>query len=146
MATALRSGRLRGMDQTRLPNISTGKSNAYVWMSCGRPRKTAPVSTGEVRMRITSGMTVMTCSGRLIRSQYLTTGRNVSLALVSCDPWCSSCCRTGLCTRSAKASPAISRTGTWLIVADAAPVTMLVAPGPMEVRHAKAPSRLRSLA
>ena len=32
------------------------------------------------------------------------------------------------------------------MVADAAPVTMLVAPGPIEVRQAKAPSRFLSFA
>jgi hypothetical protein len=36
-----------------------------------------------------------------------------------------------------------SSTGRRLIVASAAPVTMLVAPGPMEVVQAKAPSRFR---
>ena len=45
--------------------------------------------------------------------------------------------------RVANVSPGSSSTGTWLIVASAAPVTMFVAPGPTDVVHANAPSRLR---
>jgi hypothetical protein len=40
-------------------------------------------------------------------------------------------------------SPGSSRTGRRLIVASAAPVTMFVAPGPIEVVHAKVDRRLR---
>ena len=55
----------------------------------------------------------------------------------------SSSCSTGLATRVAKTSPGSSSTGSRLIVASAAPVTMLVAPGPMEVVQASVDSRLR---
>src|SRR5215472_14699628 len=48
----------------------------------------------------------------------------------------SSCCKTGATLRRAKMSPGRRRTGRWLIVAKAAPVTMLVAPGPMELVQA----------
>ena len=40
-------------------------------------------------------------------------------------------------------SPGSSSTGSRLIVASAAPVTMFVAPGPIDVVHANVPSRLR---
>jgi hypothetical protein len=53
----------------------------------------------------------------------------------------SSSCSTGLATRVAKTSPGSSSTGIRLIVASAAPVTMLVAPGPIEVVQANARSR-----
>jgi len=46
-----------------------------------------------------------------------------------------------LATRVAKVSPGSSSTGIRLIVASAAPVTMLVAPGPIDEVHAKACSR-----
>jgi hypothetical protein len=46
----------------------------------------------------------------------------------------------------AKKSLGSSSTGIRLIVASAAPVTMLVAPGPMEAVQAKACSRFRILA
>jgi hypothetical protein len=44
----------------------------------------------------------------------------------------SSCCSTGATLRRAKMSPGSSSTGMRLMVAVAAPVIMLVAPGPME--------------
>ena len=43
----------------------------------------------------------------------------------------------------ANTSPGSSRTGSRLMVASAAPVTMLVAPGPMEEVHAHSCIRLR---
>ena len=54
---------------------------------------------------------------------------------------CSSCCSTGLATRVAKRSPGSSRTGRRLTVASAAPVTMFVAPGPIEVVQASVERR-----
>jgi len=58
----------------------------------------------------------------------------------------SSCCSTGAGQRFAKMSPGSSSTGRRLTVAVAAPVTMLVAPGPIEVVQAKVPSPRRALA
>ena len=52
---------------------------------------------------------------------------------MSCDEGDSSCCKTGATLRVAKMSPGKSKTGMRLIVARAAPVSMLVAPGPMEL-------------
>jgi hypothetical protein len=46
----------------------------------------------------------------------------------------------------AKTSPGSSSTGSRLMVAVAAPVTMFVAPGPMELVQAKVPSPRRALA
>ena len=74
----------------------------------GHATNAAPVSAGEVRARRASGSEVISCSGRLMRSQYRTTGRKVSLAVVSGECSFSSCWSTGACTRSAKESPASS--------------------------------------
>ena len=72
------------------------------------------------------------CSGRQMRSKNRDTGRNASLTLMSCAAGSSSCCSTGSATRVAKVSPGSSSTGSRLMVASAAPVTMLVAPGPTD--------------
>ncbi len=53
----------------------------------------------------------------------------------------SSCCSTGATLRRAKMSPGRSSTGSRLIVAPAAAVIMLVAPGPIDVVQAKVASR-----
>ena len=53
----------------------------------------------------------------------------------------SSSCRTVPGARVANTSPGSSRTGSRLIVASAAPVTMFVAPGPIDDVHAIALSR-----
>jgi hypothetical protein len=55
----------------------------------------------------------------------------------------STCWSTGWGARFANVSPGSSSTGSRLIVASAAPVTMFVAPGPTDDVHANAPSRLR---
>jgi len=55
----------------------------------------------------------------------------------------SSCWSTGCGARVANESLGSSSTGRRLIVASAAPVTMFVAPGPIEVVHANVASRLR---
>ena len=55
----------------------------------------------------------------------------------------SSSCSTGDAARVAKMSPGSSSTGSRLMVARAAPVTMLVAPGPTDAVHASVESRLR---
>jgi hypothetical protein len=97
---------------------------------------TAPVSTGSVSTRIADSSAAGSCSGRLTRSQYRDTGRKASLTETSMLVGSSSSCRTGFATRVAKTSPGSSSTGIRLTVASAAPVTMLVAPGPIEVVHA----------
>ena len=55
----------------------------------------------------------------------------------------SNICSTGCGVRVANVSPGSRSTGSRLIVAAAAPVTMLVAPGPTEVVQANVPRRLR---
>jgi hypothetical protein len=104
---------------------------------------TAPVSAGSVSTRIASSAALTICSGRSMRSKKRDTGLKQSLteSVASCGA--SSCCRTGCGARVANVSPGSSRTGSRLTVASAAPVTMLVAPGPTDVVHAYAPSRLR---
>jgi hypothetical protein len=88
----------------------------------------------------------MICSGRATLSQYLDTGRKQSLTvrLPSCGV--SSCCKTGSGPREAKTSPGNSSTGSRFMVDRAAPVIMLVAPGPIEEVHAKAERRFFILA
>ena len=58
----------------------------------------------------------------------------------------SNCCKTGATLRRAKMSPGSRSTGSRLIVAVAAPVTMFVAPGPIEVVQASVLNRLLCLA
>ena len=55
----------------------------------------------------------------------------------------SSSCSTGLATRVANTSPGSNSTGSRLTVASAAPVTMFVAPGPIDDVHASVDSRFR---
>jgi hypothetical protein len=86
------------------------------------------------------------CSALLMRSQYRDTGLKQSLTEISRVDGDSSCCRTGSGRRVAKMSPGSSSTGSRLIVAPAAPVSMLVAPGPIELVHANALSLLLALA
>ena len=93
---------------------------------------TAPVSTGSVSTRIAASRADGSCSGRLMRSKKRDTGRKASLTETSSERGSSSSCSTGLATRVEKMSPGSSSTGRRLIVASAAPVTMLVAPGPIE--------------
>ena len=66
-----------------------------------------------------------------------------SLTETSPRPGASSCCSTGSGRRDAKTSPGTSSTGSRLTVASAAPVTMFVAPGPIELVQTSAPSRLQ---
>ena len=110
------------------------------------PSVTAPVSAGEVSTRIASGRAVTICSGRWMRSQYRETGRKQSLTETSWVWADSSCWSTGATLRRAKISPGRSSTGSRLIVAAAAPVTMLVAPGPIDVVHASVRNRFEVLA
>ena len=101
---------------------------------------TAPVSTGEVNTRIASGKEVINCSGRLILSQYFDTGLKQSFTEISCDILLSNCCNTGATCLVAKISPGNNSTGIRLIVAVAAPVIILVAPGPIEEVQTIAPN------
>ena len=107
---------------------------------------TAPVSAGSASTRIALSSADGSCSGRSMRSKYRDTGRNVSFTEAPCQAGSSSCCSTGAGARVAKMSPGSSSTGSRLIVASAAPVTMLVAPGPIEEVTARADSRLRARA
>ena len=58
----------------------------------------------------------------------------------------SSCCSTGATFLREKISPGSSSTGMRLMVAVAAPVIMLVAPGPIEEVQANVLRRFRALA
>ena len=86
------------------------------------------------------------CSGRHTRSKNRDSGRNASLTEMSYPQGSSSSCSTGLPTRVAKMSLASSSTGSRLVVASAAPVSMFAEPGPIDAVHASACSRLRALA
>ena len=97
---------------------------------------TAPVSAGSVSTRIASSAALTSCSGRCTRSKKRETGLKQSLtdSVASCGA--SSCWSTGWGARVANVSLGSSSTGSRLMVASAAPVTMFVAPGPTEVVHA----------
>ena len=137
------SGRGRGTYQVRSVKRSSGQSWASACTSCGSARVTAPVSAGSVSTRIAASSADGSCSGRLIRSQNRDTGLNASFTLTSYERGSSSSCSSGLAARVAKKSLGSSRTGMRLMVASAAPVTMLVEPGPIEAVQAKACSRFR---
>ena len=145
-ASAAGSGTGRGTCQTRGANSSPGQSKASVCTSCGRAIVTAPVSAGSVSTRMAASSADGSCSGRQTRSKNRETGRNASLTDTSWAPGCSSSWSTGGATLVANTSPGSSSTGSRLIVASAAPVTMFVAPGPIEEVQAKADSRLRARA
>ncbi len=102
---------------------------------------TAPVSAGSVSTRIAPSSAGTSCSGRSIRSQNFDTGRSVSLTVLANVRSSSSCWSTVPGPRVANTSPGSRSTGSRLIVASAAPVTMLVAPGPMLDVHASVCSR-----
>ena len=104
---------------------------------------TAPVSAGSVSTRIAERAASISCSGRSTRAKKRDTGRRQSLTDTFASCATSSCCSTGCGPRVANVSPGSSSTGSRLTVASAAPVTMLVAPGPTDDVHAHAPSRLR---
>ena len=135
------SGSGRATCQTRLANSSTGQSYASACTSCGKQTVTAPVSAGSVSTRIAASSADGSCSGRHTRSKYCDTGRKQSLTVTSPAYGSSSSCSNGDAPRSAKVSAGSSSTGSRLIVASAAPVTMLVAPGPTLVETAQVCSR-----
>ncbi len=124
------SGSGRATCQTRFSNSSTGQSYASACTSCGKHRVTAPVSAGSTSTRIAASSAEGNCSGRQIRSKYFDTGRNASLTVTSPEFGSSSSCSSGEALRSANVSAGSSSTGSRLIVARAAPVSRLVAPGP----------------
>ena len=76
-----------------------------------------------------------------MRSKKRDTGRKQSFTDIVASCGASSCWSTGWGARVAKVSPGSSSTGRRLTVASAAPVTMLVAPGPTELVQANVPSR-----
>ena len=142
-ASTTGSGTGRGTCQTRGANSSAGQSRASACTSCGSARVTAPVPAGSVSTRMAPSRADGSCSGRQTRSKNTDTGRNASFTDTSRAAGCSSSCRTGVATLVANTSPGSSRTGSRLMVARAAPVTMFVAPGPTDEVHAQADSRLR---
>ncbi len=81
-----------------------------------------------------------------MRSQYRETGLKQSFTPMSWVDGDSSCCSTGATLRRAKISPGSSSTGRRLMVASAAPVIMLVAPGPIDEVQANVRRRLLVLA
>jgi hypothetical protein len=81
--------------------------------------------------------------GRLMRSKKRDTGRKASLTETSSERGSSSSCSTGLADARGEDVAGSSSTGRRLIVASAAPVTMFVAPGPIDDVHASVDSRLR---
>ena len=131
------------MCQTRFSNSPSGNSKASAWTSWGSARHTAPVSAWSVSTRVPSSSAPASCSGRFTRFQYFDTGRKESFTVVSPSQGSSSCWSTGWGARVANTSPGRSSTGSRLTVASAAPVTMLVAPGPIDVVHASVDRRLR---
>ena len=95
--------------------------------------KAGPQSAGSSMVFTALGRAWTTWAGSVIRSQYRTTARKASLTVVPGAPKCSTCWRTGSGIRWSKVSPASSSSGSRLAMATAAAVTMLVAPGPMEL-------------
>src|SRR5215218_5424907 len=130
------SGSGGGTCQTRFFNKSVGQSYASACTSCGKHSVTAPVSAGSVNTHIAESKADGSCSGRQMRSKYLDTGRKASFTVTSPESGSSSSCNSGEALRSAKVSAGNSSTGSRLMVAKAAPVNMLVAPGPTLVETA----------
>ena len=92
-----------------------------------RPGRSAPASRRAARTG--------SCSGRQTRSKNRDTGRNASLTDTSCRAGARAPAAPAAPTRVAKMSPGSSSTGSRLMVASAAPVSMLVAPGPIDAVH-----------
>ncbi len=97
---------------------------------------TAPASVGSVSTRIAPSRACGSCSGRHTRSKNRDTGRNASFTEMSYPLGSSSSCSTGLPTRVAKMSLGSNSTGSRLVVASAAPVSMLAEPGPIDAVQA----------
>ena len=135
------SGRGLRICHSRSAKNSSGTSIVSAWTSSGRQIVTAPVSAGSVNTRIAPRSELKSCSGRLMRSKNLESGLNASFTDIVRSYGCSSCCSTGSDTRFAKVSAGKSRTGNLFVVATAAPVNILVAPGPTEDAQAKVARR-----
>jgi hypothetical protein len=140
-ASAAASGSGRPTCQVRSANSSTGQSKASACTSCGKHSVTAPVSAGSVSTRIADNRAPGSCSGRQMRSKYRDTGRKASFTVTSPDAGSSSSCSSDPADRVAKVSAGSRSTGSRLIVASAAPVSMLVEPGPTLVDSAQVCSR-----
>src|SRR5690625_4614715 len=140
------SARIRGIRHTLFSKRDVGKSNASVCTSWGRQIVTAPVSSGDVSTLNASSIDHASCSGLLIRSQYLETGLKASLTVTSCPNGYSSSCRTGPTFLFANVSLGRSNRGIRLMVAVAAPVIILVEPGPTDAVQASACIRYFALA
>ncbi len=131
MAITDRSGSGRATCQVRSANSDSGQSNASACTSCGSAMVAAPVSTGSVSTRIAPISADGSCSGRHTRSKNRDSGLNASLTVTSLSCGSSRSCSTGALTRVANVSDGSSSTGSRLMVASAAPVSMFVDPGPM---------------
>ena len=107
---------------------------------------TAPASAGSVSTRMAPSSAAGSCSGRHTRSKNLDSGRKASLTEMSYPLGSSSSCSTGLAARVAKMSLGSSSTGSRLVVASAAPVSMFADPGPMDAVQASTCSRLLAFA
>ena len=135
------SARGRRMCHSRSAKNSSGTSMISACTSSGRQIVTAPVSTGSVSTRIAPKSAEKTCSGRCTRSKKRERGLKASLTEIDASCGTSSCCNTGSDERLAKVSDGSKSTGKRFVVATAAPVNILVAPGPTEAAHAKVARR-----
>ena len=135
---ALDPGRLRGrsaMCQVRSANSSTGQSWASACTSCGSATVTAPVSTGSVNTRIapSSATRKLLGPGHPVEEpgqgpERVVDGEVAAVRLLEL-------LQTGAATRVAKVSEGSNSAGSRLVVARAAPVSMLVEPGPTDAVH-----------
>ena len=73
-------------------------------------------------------------------------GLKQSFTEMSLEDELSNCCNNGVAVLLEKKSPGSNRTGNLLIVAPAAAVIILVAPGPIELVHTKVCNRFFILA
>lgn len=144
-ATARSSGPVSGsgrrMCHSRGCRNATGTSSCSACTSSGRAIVTAPVSAGSVRTRIAWSAIEKSCSGRTTRSKKRESGRNASVTWIEVSCGISICCSTGSVVRVAKVSDGSSSAGSRFVVASAAAVSMLAAPGPTEAVAAKVARR-----
>ena len=145
-STSRSAGGRRTTGQTRGSKNRRGKSALSPSTSWCSATVTAPASAGSSSTRIASGSASSSCSGRATRSKCRLSGRNASLTDTSPAPACSSCWSTTPDRRDANVSAGSSSTGRRLTVAVAAPVSMFVAPGPIEAVQASVCSRRAAFA
>ena len=141
-ATRAASAGGRATCQVRSAKSSTGQSYASACTSCGRATVTAPVSAGSVSTRIALSRADGSCSGRLTavevprqRAERVVDG-DVAGVRQSRAP-----AAPAPSARVAKVPDGSSSTGSRLIVASAAPVSMLVEPGPTDAVQTQVCSR-----